>query len=243
MTIQVVLTDIEGTTSSISFVHEVLFPYSKEALPGFLSSQWEDPTVATLVQECLALSDHEGERSPSSVASLLTTWIDENRKTTPLKTLQGLIWKEGYHSGALQAHLYPEVPENLTEWHRRGMTLAVFSSGSIAAQQLLFAHTTAGDLTPLFSHYFDTTSGPKREEASYTAIASALHTPPSSILFLSDIAEELDAAHKSGMKTVQLVRAQDGTIPAPHHTQAKDFSEVHELFFSGAPHEQSPHLP
>jgi len=159
----------------------------------------------------------------------LRGWMASDAKVTPLKALQGLIWEQGYAEGMLRGHLWPDVAANLDAWHRRGLHLAVYSSGSEGAQRLLFRHSEAGDLEPLFDGFFDTRMGAKREAASYTRIATVLDAMPAFILFLSDIAEELDAAAEAGLATCQLVRAEDGTKPSGRHPDASDFNGVTAL--------------
>jgi enolase-phosphatase E1 len=150
-------------------------------------------------------------------------------KVTALKTLQGLIWAAGFADGRLKGHLWPDVAACLRAWHAGGLKLAVYSSGSVAAQKLLFGHSVAGDLTPLFAGFFDTRIGAKREAAAYGAIAAQLGLAPGEILFLSDVAEELDAAQAAGFATCQLVRAQDGTLASGRHAEAADFPAVARL--------------
>lgn len=237
--IRVILTDIEGTTTSIRFVHDVLFPYSAAALPGFLQTRWHEERVQEIVGEVARLSELFPV-NPETVARLLQSWIAEDRKLTPLKAIQGMIWRDGYVSGALTSQVYPDAHDYLQLWHARGLVLAVFSSGSVEAQQLLFRYTTRGDLARLFSFYFDTTTGPKREKRAYQAIHEALQEslgngedfPASDILFLSDIAGELDAAAACGMSTCQVVREADGTVPGTGHFIASDFGEIERHFFS-----------
>jgi enolase-phosphatase E1 len=148
--------------------------------------------------------------------------MDEDRKVTPLKTLQGLVWKAGYDSGELQSHLYEDAVTALRQWHAAGLQLYVYSSGSIAAQKLLFSHTPYGDLAPLFGGYFDTTTGPKLEPRSYEKIAAALHLPAGSIVFLSDHTGETQAAAAAGMQTVVLAREQTRASAA----FARGFNEI-----------------
>ena len=222
--IRAVLTDIEGTTTAIAFVKETLFPFAETALEHFLAARGEAPEVAPLLAEVRNLAPGQAE------ATALRGWMAADAKVTPLKALQGLIWRQGYLDGSLKGHLWPDVAACLRAWAAGGLRLAVYSSGSVEAQKLLFGHSEAGDLTPLFSAYFDTRIGAKREAASYAAIAKAMHLPPGDILFLSDVAEELDAAAASGLRTCQLVRAADGTLPCPRHSQARDFPEVARLF-------------
>ena len=193
-----ILTDIEGTTSSIAFVAETLFPYARAHLPTFVAAHPEDS--APILAEVAAIE-------PGDPVATLTRWIDEDRKATPLKTLQGMIWADGYRERAFTGHIYPDAVAALRRWHDAGIALYVFSSGSVAAQKLLFGHSDAGDLMPLFSGYFDTTTGPKREAASYHAIASAIGLAADEILFLSDTPQEIAAAREAGLSALLIDRA------------------------------------
>ena len=192
--IRAVVTDIEGTTSSLAFVKDVLFPYARRAIPDFVREH-EDQ-----------LTGLRSEIGSADIVGTLLQWMDEDRKITSLKRLQGMIWKIGYESGELHSHVYDDAVQGLRRWHDSGLRLFVYSSGSIEAQKLLFAHTTHGNLAPLFSGYFDTTTGPKLETASYTSIADSLELAPRSIVFLSDHTGETRAAAKAGMQTVVLAR-------------------------------------
>ncbi len=197
-----ILTDIEGTTSSIAFVHEVLFPYSRARLAGY--GQDHAAELADLLDAVRAEAG-----APLDVAeciALLSQWHDEDRKIAPLKTLQGRIWADGYAQGLLQGHVYADAVAGLNRWHAAGIALYVYSSGSVTAQRLLFGHSIAGDLNRLFSGNFDTAVGGKKEAASYRAIAAAIGTEPGRILFLSDVAEELAAAREAGMAVTLLAR-------------------------------------
>ncbi|MGG5810205.1 acireductone synthase [Falsiroseomonas sp. CW058] len=214
--IRVVLTDIEGTTSAIAFVKETLFPFAEAALDGFLDAHGAEPEVAAILAEV---------PGPDPRATL-RRWMAEDAKATPLKSLQGLIWRAGFEDGRIRGHLWPDVPGCLRAWHAGGIGLAVYSSGSVAAQRLLFGHSVAGDLLGLFGGFFDTRMGGKRDAASYGRIAGELGAAPGAVLFLSDVAEELDAAAAAGLATCQLVRAADGTIPCGRHPQAADFPAV-----------------
>lgn len=205
MTIKAILTDIEGTTSAVSFVFDVLFPYAKQHLPAFVRQHAGEPDVAAQLQ-AVRNDSAEPDASVDRVIEILLQWIAEDRKATPLKALQGMVWQQGYQAGQLKGHVYPDAVEALKRWHQAGYALYVYSSGSIQAQKLIFGCSEAGDLSGLFSGYFDTTSGPKREEASYRSIASSIGHPAEAILFLSDIVEELDAAQQAGMATCALVR-------------------------------------
>ncbi|MBR0648191.1 acireductone synthase [Roseomonas terrae] len=224
MALSCVLTDIEGTTSAIAFVKETLFPFAEAELDAFLDAHEEEPEVAAVMAEVREIASQQEPRST------LRMWMAEDAKVTPLKTLQGLIWRAGYLDGRLTSHLYPDVPPCLRAWSKAGLRLAVYSSGSVAAQKLLFGHTGAGDLTPLFAGFFDTKVGGKREAASYATIAAGLYLPATTILFLSDIAEELDAAAAVGLQTCQLVREADGTQATDRHAWEPDFPGVARRF-------------
>ena len=220
-----VLTDIEGTTSSIAFVKDVLFPYARAHLPRFVETHRDDPEVARWLT---ATAREAGIDDPHShrVVETLLRWIDEDRKTTPLKALQGMIWKAGYATGDYRAHVYPEVPARLRAWKARGLQLYVYSSGSVAAQKLLFGHTEAGDLAPLFDGWFDTEVGGKRERGSYLRIAEAIHVAPPAIVFLSDVAAELDAAYGTGMQAIQLCRPPERCPADATHACVADFDSI-----------------
>ena len=206
--VRAVVTDIEGTTSAIAFVKDVLFPYADAHLDGYVAAHRNDPVVAAAMRDAAALGG-EPEADEARVLALMHAWIAEDRKVTPLKTLQGLIWEEGYAQTGLHGHIYDDVVPVLRAWHAAGVRLYVYSSGSVVAQQTLFAHTAFGDLTPLFSGYFDTTIGPKQARDSYVAIARAAGDPPETMLFLSDVEAELDAARAAGMQTARLLRPAD----------------------------------
>jgi enolase-phosphatase E1 len=218
--IRAILTDIEGTTTAIAFVKETLFPFAEAALDAFLDAHGNDPAVAVILAEV---------PGPDRRATL-RRWMAEDAKATPLKSLQGLIWRAGFEDGRLHGHLWPDVAPCLHAWSAAGLTLAVYSSGSIEAQRLLFRHSLAGDLEGLFRGFFDTRIGAKREAAAYAAIAGDLGEAPGGILFLSDVVEELDAAAAAGLRTCQLVRAADGTRPAGRHPEAPDFPAVARRF-------------
>ncbi len=223
--IRAILTDIEGTTSSISFVKDVLFPYARKRLPAFVVTHADKPGVQHWLHEA-AREDGLVSASQQEIIDLLLRWTDEDRKATPLKALQGLIWEEGYRSGEFRAHVYADVAENLQKWKKQEIFLYVYSSGSVAAQKLLFGHCDAGDLTPLFSGYFDTEMGAKREVDSYRRIATAIGVRADEILFLSDIVEELDAARAAGLRTTLLARAPSACPAAGAHPCATDFSSI-----------------
>ena len=225
-----ILTDIEGTTSSISFVRDVLFPYARAALPGFIREHGHDPKVRHWLD--IVAVENGGLCQDAMIAETLQGWIDQDRKHTALKALQGLVWEEGYRDGDFTAPLYPDVVPALRAWHDAGHPLAVYSSGSVPAQKLLFSHTDAGDLVPLFRGFFDTEIGHKRDADSYRLIADRLDRSPADILFLSDVVEELDAAREAGMRTVLLDRIEDYPQPrldeaATHgHARVDAFSRI-----------------
>lgn len=217
------VTDIEGTTSDISFVQKVMFPYARQALPKYLSTHAQDPKVSPWIAQIAAEVGCESN-DLATISTTLTRWIDEDRKHTALKALQGQVWEQAFRNGEFVAHAYPDAVSALQRWHADGIPLYVYSSGSIQAQKLYFEHTQDGDLRPCFSDYFDTTSGPKREADSYRRIANSIGLPPQNILFLSDIGAELDAARAAGWKTAQVVR--EGTSAAPNHLQVSRFDQL-----------------
>ena len=222
----VVLTDIEGTTSSISFVKDVLFPYARERLPRYVREHAADPRVRHCLDETIREAGLAAGDDEAAIATLLR-WIDEDRKATPLKALQGMIWADGYAGETFVAHMYPDAVQRLREWHAQGHPIYVYSSGSVPAQQLYFAHTDAGDLRPLLRGHFDTTSGPKRERESYLRIAAAIGVAPADVVFLSDIEAELDAARAAGMRTWWLRRDGAGEAPGTGpHPVVRDFHAI-----------------
>ncbi|MDH5821530.1 acireductone synthase [Luteimonas sp. RD2P54] len=225
----IILTDVEGTTSSISFVKEVLFPYARRELPRFVHLHGSDPEVRHWLDA--AALDLGGACQDEVVVEALQGWIDADRKHTALKALQGMLWAEGYRNGDFTAHVYPDAAAALRRWHAAGHRLAVYSSGSVEAQQLFFAHSDAGDLAPLFEAHFDTRCGGKREARSYAGIAAALDCPPGSVVFLSDVVEELDAAREAGMRTVLVDRLEDYPQPrtgeaANGHPRVERFDQI-----------------
>jgi enolase-phosphatase E1 len=223
ISIKAIVADVEGTTSSISFVHDVLFPYAARQLPGFVRQHASEPQVAALLDDA-GQEAGEPDADVERLVEILLTWITEDRKITPLKTLQGLIWEHGYRSGDFTGHVYADTAPAMKRWSDRGAAIYIYSSGSVKAQQLLFQHSDAGDLRPLIDGYFDTHVGNKRDPASYRAIAKQIGLPADEILFLSDVMEELDAAADAGMKTMQIAR--DEPAPSGCHPMARDFDEV-----------------
>jgi len=228
--IKAIITDIEGTTSSLSFVKDVLFPYARAHIEKFVRSHSDDANVQSILVE---VSKEVGR--PLSVEQAITQlieWIDQDKKITPLKTLQGMIWDEGYREGAFTGHVYEDAARNLKAWHACGLHLYVYSSGSEHAQKLLFSHTEYGDLTPWFSGYFDTRVGGKREAGSYRHISEEIRIPPQNLLFLSDIKEELDAAKLAELNTIWLVRDSVPDLGAEHQ-QVPDFDHIEFVFANG----------
>ncbi len=234
---QYILTDIEGTTTAVDFVYHTLFPYFCDHLPLFLKTNAADPAVRnalTSVKETLlletpqaaVLSAEDEDSEIAYITQILLDWAKADRKHTGLKSLQGLVWKTGFENGQLVGHVYPDVLPALKYWKAAGLNIGIYSSGSIAAQQLLFRYSTLGDLTLYFSHYFDTTSGQKKEPESYHRILSVLGLPAAAVLFLSDAPAELAAAQAAGLAVCQLVRP--GTIAAENFWYVPDFTVLQQ---------------
>ncbi|MDN0125205.1 acireductone synthase [Yersinia aleksiciae] len=221
--IQAIVTDIEGTTTDIRFVHQVLFPYARERLTPFLLEHQQDEDVAASLADLRRELAQPGA-DIETLAVALHGFMDEDRKSTALKAIQGIIWRTGYLQGDFRGHLYPDVAQQLADWQQQGVGLYVYSSGSVAAQKLLFGYSDAGDLRPRFSGYFDTHMGAKREVVSYQNIASQLGIAPQALLFLSDIRQELDAAQRAGWHTCQLIR--DLPDSESHHPQVNRFDQI-----------------
>ncbi|KPC50722.1 acireductone synthase [Amantichitinum ursilacus] len=202
--IRAIVTDIEGTTTPIDFVRDTLFPYARPRLGSWLRTHADSAEARDIITQI----ERETARSHTLEQAIaqLEAWSDADRKILPLKVLQGLIWAAGYADGSLVAPVYADVPPALQNWQALGLTLAVYSSGSVPAQKLLFGHTDHGDLRGLFSHWFDTTSGGKLEATSYRQIAATLALPPSAVLFLSDHAGEVAAAQGAGWHALLLTR-------------------------------------
>lgn len=223
---KVVLLDIEGTTTPIDFVTQTLFPFARKRMAAFLASHGGDPgvreDVAQLGREFQAEKGRTMGGSWNDVASYALELMSQDRKSTGLKALQGRIWEEGYRKGRLQGVVYEDVPRAFARWKARGVRIAIFSSGSVLAQKLIFGHSTAGDLGTYIDAYFDTTTGPKREAGSYASIASALAVAAGDVVFYSDVTAELDAARAAGMQTALSVR--DAAPPAAaDHRVIRDF--------------------
>jgi enolase-phosphatase E1 len=227
--IKAVVCDIEGTTSSISFVKDELFPYAAEHLPAYLRSHLADPAVRKQLKKVAELTGNAGQDLETLIEQLLK-WIQSDTKATPLKALQGMVWKHGYETGRYQAHLYQDALEKLIEWHGQDVPIYIYSSGSVQAQKLFFQYSCFGDLRSLFSGYFDTTTGAKTEVDSYREIADAVGARPSELLFLSDTQAELDAAAEAGLQTTWLVRPGDSALDIEslesEHPLAASFGEI-----------------
>jgi len=224
------LLDIEGTTTPIEFVHTTLFGYARARVQEFLERHEADPDVQSDI--ALLRAEHAAEsptpNPPMASVSAYVHWlIDHDHKSTGLKSLEGKIWHEGYGAGELAGELYADVFPALQRWRDRGIDVAIFSSGSIQAQRDLFGHSTAGDLSPFIRAYFDTTTGPKAAPPSYANIAAVLGHPPASIVFVSDVVAELDAARVAGMVTALCVRAPDAHPPeTPEHRVVHTLADV-----------------
>ena len=236
--LQHVLLDIEGTTCPVSFVGEVLFPYAQQQLPVFLADQAQNPIVKELIDQVFAAWDQDADleaislrrnySNKNSVAAVgyLSWLIEKDRKLTPLKELQGLIWREGYAKGILKAPLYTDVPEALKRWHDAGLSLSVYSSGSINAQKLLYQHSNHGDLSNLFHQWFDTNTGSKQTNQSYTNIAIALGTNPEKIVFISDRKSELIAAEEAGLKVLFSQRKDNPETDNGNYIAIRDYADL-----------------
>lgn len=224
--INYILMDVEGTTTSIDFVHNTLFPYASRHLENFIREHREEERVREELDAVVrTVQEEEGKAiSPEETVDVLLRWIKEDRKHGALKNLQGYLWKEGYEKGDFTGHLYEDVLPCWKKWKAEGRQLGIYSSGSVEAQQLLFGHSDEGDLRPWLSHYFDTRVGHKREANSYRNIQKILSLPAEQILFLSDVTAELDAAREAGFQTIQLIRP--GTQAGEDHLSLPDFRAV-----------------
>lgn len=235
-----ILLDIEGTTTPIAFVHEVLFPFARAQVESFLTAHWASAEVsadiallraehaADLAQglSLPSLNDSSRETAIESITKYARWLIDQDRKSTGLKSLQGKIWKSGYADGTLKAPVFADVPPALERWQREGLKVGIFSSGSVLAQKLLFAHAENGDLTGFIDFYFDTTTGPKTSSDSYVKIASQMGLATPEFLFISDVVAELDAALTAGMQTLLSLRPGNPAQPPAVHNVIRSFKDV-----------------
>jgi enolase-phosphatase E1 len=236
--VRAILLDIEGTTTPIDFVYKVLFPYARLHLKEFLQLHLKDlgDNIAALKAEYR--TDLENgtdlpewhESSDNSLVESITRYVcwlmDLDRKSTGLKSLQGKIWEAGYMSGRLRSEVYPDVPPALRRWSLQQKQIYIYSSGSVLAQKLLFAHTMAGDLTQYISGYFDTTTGPKKIALSYQTIAEKIALPAREVLFLSDVTGELNAARDAGIQTTLCVRPGNVETESAGHPPVQTFEVV-----------------
>ncbi|MFM9905902.1 MAG: acireductone synthase [Pyrinomonadaceae bacterium] len=230
--IMTILLDIEGTTTPIDFVHKTLFPFAAEHLAQYITANFADlgREIEELTAEHSVDDEYTGDldtSSADSVSAYLKFLIERDRKSTPLKSIQGKIWKAGYENGELRSEIFDDVPPAFNRWRAEGRRIAIYSSGSVLAQKLLFGYTETGDLTPFIDSYFDTNVGAKRETASYRRIAGSLGETPANILFVSDIVAELDAARSSGFSTVLSVRPGNAPEEGGHaHPTITSFDEI-----------------
>ncbi len=223
--IRAVVLDVEGTTSSARHVYEHLFPYSYRLLPSWVAARGDDPRVVEALREAATIAGRP-DAPRHEVIAVLRDWIEQDLKITPLKTIQGLMWQDGLAAGALTSHVYDDVPPALQEWTRRGLTVHIFSSGSVAAQRAWFRYSTHGDLSRYLTGFFDTANaGGKRSPDSYRAITRVIGVPPAATVFLSDVTAELDAARSAGWHTVA-VRRDDAPSLAGDHLTITTFEEL-----------------
>ncbi|GGP47652.1 acireductone synthase [Shewanella saliphila] len=225
MSIRAIIVDTAGTTTDLNFIQDVLFPYSRTAMPEFLEKNQHNVLVDYCISDIKDIA-LETDASLARVTEILQQWIDEDRKITPLKTLQGLIWKQGYNNAEFTGHIYPDFIESIERITQKGIRIYSFSSGSVDAQKLLFSHSDSGDLTPSFSGHFDTRTGNKLDKQAYCNICNTISLKPKQILFVSDMAEELKAAEAAGMTTCQMLR-----LPEQVKAKCKTVTSFNELQF------------
>ncbi|XP_037817326.1 enolase-phosphatase E1 [Lucilia sericata] len=238
--VKIILTDIEGTTTSISFVKDTLFPYAKEHTEKYLQDTCETLETKNIIKDLKNLPQYEVFLKETSttpekevdinvISQFVNYLIDKDLKLGPLKTLQGYVWAEGYKSGNIKGHVYPDVPAAFKLWHEAGVSVAIYSSGSIKAQQLLFGQTELGNLLPYITAHFDTTSGHKQEKQSYINIAQSLNIDPQDILFLTDIVKEAEAARLAGYQTAVLSRPGNGPLTDDDKSQFTILNDFESL--------------
>ncbi len=219
------LIDIEGTVGSIAFVRDALFPFARERMADYVRGHQDEPDVRAMLDEAAREAGVDANDF-SAIVDALNDWSDRDIKMTPLKQLQGKIWVEGFTESGIRGHLYADAIEALRRFHDAGVALYIYSSGSVAAQKLLFGYSVAGDLIPLFSGFYDTTIGGKREAASYAYILREIGYAPNETIFFSDNVAELDAAREAGVQTVQLARPEDGTETTTAHPSVTSFADI-----------------
>ena len=247
-----ILLDIEGTTCPVSFVSDMLFPYATHNIKRFAEQHHSRPDIKKILNE----AGDELTKDASVSAAKQTQWLGDNatdwqgicdyliylisidRKSTALKDLQGKIWRQGYEEGEIKSHLYPEAGQCFHEWRSQSKALAVYSSGSVEAQKLLYQYTESGDLRPLFMHWFDTHTGPKKEAQSYSSICSSMNVEPGSVLFVSDSGAECDAARQAGLKTLFSLRGGNPDLDPRSHQAITSLNEVTEYLIKEAESEE-----
>jgi|HubBroStandDraft_6_1064221.scaffolds.fasta_scaffold357126_1 enolase-phosphatase E1 len=240
--VKIILLDIEGTTTSVSFVYGVLFPFARRNLKDFLLARIDDADVRRQMEllesersdDLLkgvvppAFASGTPESLVDPVVSYANWLMDLDRKSTPLKSIQGMIWESGYRSGELKGHVYEDVPRAMKRWRQQGRAIYIYSSGSVLAQKLLFAHSESGDLCKYIDGHFDTLIGPKRDPDSYRKISQRLEQDPKRILFVSDVTQELDSALAAGMRVVLAIR--DGDLNQRDQGECQAIRSFDELF-------------
>lgn len=219
---KLILLDIEGTVAPLAFVHDVMFPYARRRAAAWIGAHWGHEAIAQLATDSGLTRFANALEADAAVQRLM----DADAKVTGLKQLQGLIWEEGFNNGELRSTLFDDVAPAFDRWRQKGVSVRIYSSGSIHAQKLFFAHTTAGDLTPLLSGFYDISTGSKKDAPSYTTIAADCGLPPQEILFISDIVDELNAAHAAGMLAVLAIRPGNNPQPDCRHPAITTFDDI-----------------
>jgi enolase-phosphatase E1 len=233
---QCVLLDIEGTTSSIRFVYDVMFPYVRQHIGEFLERTWDQPATKLAIEQMARDAGYESTAQWVGTTDVdprlvvfdeVHTLMDEDVKATGLKQLQGLIWESGFTSGAIKAHVYDDVLPAMQIWHAKAIAIYIYSSGSIPTQKLFFGHTVAGDLLPMIAGHYDTTVGPKRLADSYRVIIAEMGLPAQEVLFISDVVEELHAAQQAGLQTALSIRPENKpVVDTQGHRVIHSFDEL-----------------
>lgn len=241
------LLDIEGTTCPFNFIVDVLFPYAEQNLEPFIDSHSQEDSITKILTKAneewtkdkhpgsmslLARCYKQSLTSKESTTKYLQYLMSIDQKSTALKDLQGKIWRQGYNNGTLKSTLFEEAHECIHRWKQKRLILAVYSSGSVEAQKLLYQHTQTGNLVGLFSHWFDTHTGPKKSQESYELIAKKMGTDAKNVIFISDNAEECDAAKIAGMHTLFSLRANNPDQDPKQHCLISDLNEVDAYIFN-----------